>query len=63
MKDPNIGYPTNLFSLSKLTKNKGFQKDDNNHQYFSLQYLLKWKKTMNRPKDQEDIKLIQKLLK
>lgn len=63
MKDPKIGYPTNLFSLSKLTKNKGFKKDDNNHQYFSLQYLLKWKTTMNRSKDQEDIKLIKNLLK
>lgn len=29
MKHPKIGYSTNLFSLLKLTKNKGFQKNIN----------------------------------
>ena len=46
----------------RLTKNKGFNKDNNKHQFFNLS-LLKWKKTMNRPKDQNDIILIKKLLK
>lgn len=63
MKDSKIGFPNNSFSLAKLTKIKGFKKDNNKHQFFSLKSLLKWKKTMNRPKDQEDIKLIKNLLK
>lgn len=63
MKDPKIRFPNNSFSLSKLTKNKGFKRDYNKHQFFSLKSLLKWKKTMNRPKDQDDIKLIKNLLK
>lgn len=63
MKDPNVGFPNNSFSLMRLTKNKGFNKDNNKHQFFNLKSLLKWKKTMNRPKDQNDIILIKKLLK
>ena len=63
MKDPKVGYPNNKFSLSNLRRNKGFSKDKNNHQFFNLQSLLKWKKTMNREKDQSDIKLIKELLK
>lgn len=63
MKDPKIGFPNNSFSLSKLTKNRGFNRDYNRHQFFNLKSLLKWKKTMNRDKDQEDIKLIKTLLK
>jgi hypothetical protein len=63
MKDPKVGYPNNKFSLSALKKNKGFSVDANKHQFFSLEYLLKWKKTMNREKDKSDIELIKKLLK
>jgi hypothetical protein len=63
MKDSKVGFPNNKFSLSSLRKNNGFDKDQNNHQFFNLVYLLKWKKTMNREKDQLDIKLIKELLK
>ena len=63
MKDPKSGYPNNKFSLSYLKKINGFQIDKNNHQFFSLPSLLRWKSTMNRPKDQSDIKLIKELLK
>lgn len=63
MKDPKVGFPNNKFSLSSLIKNKGLAKDKNNHQHFNLKSLLKWKKTMNREKDQEDIILIKKLIK
>ena len=62
MKDSKVGFPNNKFSLSSLRKNNGFNKDQNNHQFFNLVYLLKWKKTMNREKDQLDIKLIKELL-
>jgi len=31
--------------------------------YVNLEYLLKWKKAMNREKDQKDIKLINEFLK
>ena len=63
MKDPKVGFPNNKFSLSSLIKNNGLAKDKNNHQHFNLKILLKWKKTMNREKDQPDIILIEKLLK
>lgn len=63
MKDPKVGFPNNKFSLSYLRKNDGFDLDQNYHQFLNLVYLLKWKKTMNREKDQSDIKLIKELLK
>lgn len=62
MKDPKVGYPNNAFSLSSVKKNKGFNKDKNKHQFFSLKYLLKWKRAMNRDKDKSDIELIEELL-
>lgn len=63
MKDPKHGYPNNKFSLSNLKKINGFEIDKNNHQFFSLPSLLKWKETMNRTKDHNDIKLIKQSLK
>tara|TARA_B100001248_G_C27386772_1_gene460082 strand:- start:828 stop:1352 length:525 start_codon:yes stop_codon:yes gene_type:complete len=62
MKDSKVGYPNNKFSLSKLIKNDGLDKDKNKHQYLNLKFLLKWKKTMGREKDKADIELIKKLL-
>ena len=62
MKDNKVGYPNNKFSLSKLIKNNGLDKDKNKHQYLNLKFLLKWKKTMGREKDKADIELIKKLL-
>lgn len=62
MKDNKVGYPNNKFSLSKLIKNDGLDKDNNKHQYLNLKFLLKWKKTMGREKDKADIELIKKLL-
>lgn len=62
MKDNKVGYPNNKFSLSKLIKNDGLDKDKNKHQFLNLKFLLKWKKTMGREKDKADIELIKKLL-
>jgi predicted nucleotidyltransferase len=61
-KKPTDGYPNNNFSLKYLKEHNGLNKDKFGHQYFSLETLLKWKQTMNRPKDQLDIERIKKLL-
>ena len=61
MKDQTVGFPDNKFSLSNLIKTNGLDIDENGHQYLSLKNLLKWKKAMNRVKDQPDIRLIEKL--
>lgn len=63
MKEPNVGYPNSNFSLSKLIAKKGLTYDKNGHQFLTLPSLLKWKKTMNRAKDQKDIQLIKTLYK
>ncbi len=62
MKDPKVGYPNSNFSLSKL-KPKGLTTDKNGHQFLTLSALLKWKKTMSRPKDLKDIELIKSIYK
>ena len=62
-KEPLDGYPNSEYSLDYLQKNNMLDIDENGHQYFSLLTLLKWKKQMNRPKDQPDIELIEQLLK
>jgi hypothetical protein len=56
------GFPNDDFSLNNLKKIKGLNTDENGHQYFSLKTLLKWKQTMNRPKDQVDIEMIQNIM-
>lgn len=61
-KKPSEGFPNSEFSLDYLTKNHGLDTDKYNHQFFSLETLLRWKKTMNRPKDQSDILILEKLL-
>jgi hypothetical protein len=61
-KFPNEGFPNNKFSLNYLTKNNLFNKDENGHQFFNLKTLLKWKMTMNRPKNQDDIVLIKSII-
>ena len=61
-KESTAGFPTNTYSLSRLRRAKGLSKDKFGHQHFSLQTLLKWKKKMNRPKDQSDIAIIKALL-
>jgi hypothetical protein len=58
----DFGYPNKEFSLSYLLENNGLDTDKNNHLFFNINTLLKWKKTMNRSKDQLDIELIEKLL-
>lgn len=63
MNHSSTGFPNNKFSLDYLKKHKGLSKDENGHQFMNLKTLLKWKKTMNRPKDIEDIKMIKHLLK
>ena len=63
MKEPDIGFPNKNFSLKYLKKTRGLDKDKNNHQFYKLKTLLKWKKTMNREKDRKDIELINKILK
>jgi hypothetical protein len=61
-KNPNVGFPNQDYSLQKLIKNNGLDRDMNGHYFFKLETLLAWKKSMNRPKDLPDIELILKLL-
>ena len=61
-KSPDVGYPDNTFSLNYLGQTKSFDIDNNRHQFFNLETLLRWKKIMNREKDKPDIELIEKLL-
>lgn len=61
-KNPNDGFPNENFSLNYLKEHNGLDKDNNGHQFFKLETLLEWKQTMNRPKDQADIELINKML-
>jgi hypothetical protein len=56
------GFPNSDYSLHTLAKHDGLDVDKNGHQFFSLQTLLSWKKTMNRSKDLADIELIQTIL-
>lgn len=42
--------PNSEFSLDYLINNDNLTTDDNGHQFFKLQTLLKWKKTMGRQK-------------
>lgn len=62
-KEKTSGFPDNTFSLSYLRRNKGLDRDKNGHQHFKLKTLLRWKKTMNREKDQKDIELIKSIMK
>jgi hypothetical protein len=62
-KKPSVGFPNEDYSLEKLVKNNNLDKDENSHQFFKLETLLGWKKTMGRPKDTPDIELITELLK
>ena len=50
------------FSLKALRDNNDFEKNEDGHQFFNLQTLLKWKLTMNREKDKIDIELINNIL-
>ena len=61
-KFPDEGFPNAKFSQKYLTKHKLFDKDENGHQFFNLKTLLKWKITMNRPKNQDDIILIKSII-
>jgi hypothetical protein len=63
MKDSTDGFPNSKFSLGHLIKTHSLDVDRNGHPFFNLETLLKWKKTMNRPKDSADIELIKALLK
>ena len=62
-KNPDEGFPNPNFSLNSLINNNGLDIDENGHQFFNLKTLLEWKITMNRPKDQTDIILINDILK
>lgn len=62
-KIETVGFPNNDYSLKKLLKTKGLDTDNNGHQFLNTKTLLKWKKTMNRPKDQDDIKLLKNIIK
>ncbi len=61
-KRPNEGFPDSDYSLGHLKKTGGLDVDKYDHQYFSMETLLAWKKKMNRPKDQDDIKLIESIM-
>lgn len=60
-KNPKQGYPNPSFSLSKLKKQKGLSRDENGHNHMNLKTLLKWKTTMGRNKDKQDIELIKSI--
>lgn len=62
-KKPLDGFPNENYSLQRLKENNGLDKDKYGHQFFNLKTLLSWKKTMNRPKDQQDIIMIEKIIK
>ena len=58
-KKPTEGFPNSDFSLEYLNNTNGLNTDKYGHQFFSMNTLLAWKKAMNRPKDLDDIKLIE----
>jgi len=49
-KEIGDGFPDNRFSLKALRDNNGLETDCYGHQHFTLETLLLWKQTMNRPK-------------
>jgi hypothetical protein len=58
------GIPTDDLSMKELQETKrGFSKDENGHLMFSPSTLLRWKRSMNRPKNQADILILEKKLK
>lgn len=61
-KEPTVGFPNEKFSLQYLKDHQKLSIDDYGHQFFNYQTLLEWKQTMNRPKDQDDIILLQKII-
>jgi hypothetical protein len=61
-KKQTDGFPNKSFSLKVLRDNNDFEKNEDGHQFFNLQTLLKWKLTMNREKDKIDIELINNIL-
>lgn len=58
----NEGWPNNKFSLKYLKENNLLDKDENGHQFFNLNTLLKFKLTLNRSKDLDDILLIKSII-
>ena len=62
-KNPLAGFPNKNFSLQILIENNKLDIDENGHQFFNLNTLLEWKKTMNRQKDVSDIELINSIIK
>ena len=58
----NEGWPNNNFSLKYLKENNFLDKDENGHQFFNLNTLLKFKLTLNRSKDLDDIRLIKSII-
>jgi hypothetical protein len=58
----NEGLPIDKFSLKYLQKNNFLDKDENGHQFFNLNALLKFKLTTNRQKDLDDIALIKSII-
>jgi hypothetical protein len=62
-KEVGEGYPDSRFSIASLLKNKGLERDENKHLYFNKNTLLRWKRISNRPKDQNDIILLENLIR
>lgn len=60
-QNPDDGFPDKNFSLNKLKKENGLDRDKNGNYFFNLKTLLAWKKTMSRDKDLKDIQIIEKL--
>ena len=62
-KEVGEGYPNSTFSISYLLAHNGLERDENKHLYFNKNTLLRWKRISNRKKDENDIKLLEKLVK
>lgn len=60
--NPNVGFPNNEFSFDHLIKTNGLQIDENNHKYFNMSTMLKWKRALGRAKDMVDILLVENKL-
>ena len=54
------GYPNDNFSLNSLEVSCGLEVDKYGQNYFTVPMFYKWKKTLDRPIDQKDIKFIKK---
>jgi hypothetical protein len=60
--NPCKNFPNNNFSINSLHNSNALQKDEFDQFHYKLETLLEWKQTVNREKDQKDIKLIKNII-